>query len=33
MEKKILILGAIGNTDRQNRDNKRVLSGGVWRTP
>ena len=27
-EKRIVILGAIGNTDRQNRDNMRVLHGG-----
>jgi len=29
MEKEIIIKGAIGNTDRQNRDNMRVLGGGV----
>lgn len=28
MQKEIIILGGIGNTERQNRDNKRVLSGG-----
>jgi hypothetical protein len=28
MEKRIIILGAIGNTERQNRDNARVLGGG-----
>lgn len=27
-KKRIVILGAIGNTDRQNRDNMRVLHGG-----
>lgn len=27
--KDIIVLGAIGNTPRQNRDNMRVLSGGV----
>lgn len=26
--KDIIVLGAIGNTPRQNRDNMRVLSGG-----
>lgn len=26
MEKEIIIKGAIGNTDRQNRDNMRVLA-------
>lgn len=28
----MIIVGAIGNTDRQNRDDYRVLSGGgtVW---
>lgn len=26
--KEIIILGAIGNTERQNRDNMRVLAGG-----
>ena len=30
MEKKIIVLGAIGETSRQNRDSMRVLSrGGV----
>lgn len=29
MAKEIIILGAIGNTARQNRDNMRVLDGGV----
>lgn len=28
MAKEIIILGAIGNTERQNRDNMRVLDGG-----
>lgn len=28
MEKRIIILGGIGNTERQNRDNARVLGGG-----
>lgn len=28
MEKEIIVLGAIGNNERENRDNKRVLSGG-----
>lgn len=28
MKKEIKILGAIGNTARQNRDNMRVLHGG-----
>ena len=28
MQKEIIILGGIGNTERQNRDDKRVLSGG-----
>ena len=27
-KKEIIILGAIGNTPRQNRDNMRILSGG-----
>lgn len=31
MEKKIIILGGVGNTERQNRDDFRVLSGGVQR--
>lgn len=26
--KEIIVKGAIGNTDRQNRDNARVISGG-----
>jgi hypothetical protein len=30
MEKRIIILGAIGNTERQNRDNARVLGGGGY---
>ena len=30
MDKKVIVMGAIGNTDRQNRDNMRVLNrGGV----
>ena len=29
MEKKIIVLGAIGKTERKNRDAFRVLSGGV----
>jgi len=28
MQKEIIILGGIGNTERQNRDDKCVLSGG-----
>ena len=28
MEKRIIILGGIGNTERQNRDDARVLGGG-----
>lgn len=28
MKKEIKILGAIGNTARQNRDNMRILHGG-----
>jgi hypothetical protein len=28
MQKEIIIKGAIGNTDRQNRDNMRILGGG-----
>lgn len=28
MEKKIVVLGGVGNTDRENRDNMRVFSGG-----
>ena len=28
MEKKIVVLGGIGKTDRENRDNMRVLAGG-----
>ena len=28
MEKKIIIVGAIGNTERNNRDNFQVMSGG-----
>lgn len=28
MEKRIVVLGGIGNTDRQNRDNMRVLGRG-----
>ena len=28
MEKQIIVVGAIGTTARQNRDNMRVLSGG-----
>lgn len=28
MEKKIIVLGAIGKTERKNRDAFRVLSGG-----
>ncbi len=28
MQKKIIIKGSIGNTDRQNRDNMRILGGG-----
>ncbi len=27
MDKKILIAGAVGNTERQNRDNARVVLG------
>ena len=30
MEKKIVILGAIGKTARQNRDDMRVLGGGGY---
>ena len=30
MQKEIIILGGIGNTERQNRDDKRVLSGGGY---
>ena len=30
VEKEIIILGAIGNTERQNRDNMRVLAGGGY---
>lgn len=30
MKKDIIIKGAIGNTDRQNRDNMRVLGGGGY---
>lgn len=33
MEKEIIIIGTIGNTERQNRDDARVLGGGVHRTP
>ena len=29
MEKKIVVLGGIGKTDRENRDNMRVLAGGT----
>ena len=29
-KKEIIILGAIGNTPRQNRDNMRILSGGGY---
>jgi hypothetical protein len=28
MKKEIIVLGAIGNTARQNRDNMRILGGG-----
>lgn len=28
MKKQIIVVGSIGNTDRQNRDNMRVLSRG-----
>ena len=28
MEKEILVLGAVGNNERENRDNKRVLNRG-----
>ena len=28
MEKKIVVLGGVGNTDRENRDNMRVFSRG-----
>lgn len=30
MQKEIIILGGIGNTERQNRDDKRVLSRGGY---
>lgn len=28
MERKIIVLGGIGRTERENRDNMRVFSGG-----
>lgn len=30
--KQIKVVGAIGNTERQNRDDARVLHGGVYVT-
>ena len=31
-EKRIIVLGVIGNTERQNRDNARVMSRGGYVT-
>ena len=28
MKKEVIVVGGIGNTDRQNREDMRVLSGG-----
>ena len=33
MEKKVIVVGAIGKNERKNRDSYRVILGGVYRLP